>query len=74
MLDSYRGRNAGWKGLPLTATANETAAASGDALERVIILAAKVINEHANRLGLCAVCGCAFPCARAVLAEHSLAL
>jgi hypothetical protein len=33
-----------------------------------------VLNEHTNDLGLCAVCGSAFPCERAVLAEHNLTL
>ncbi|MGA5426624.1 hypothetical protein ACPCVL_07470 [Streptomyces koyangensis] len=42
-----------------------------DALHR---LAAVVLHEHANHHGLCAVCGCAFPCVRAVLAEPNLAL
>lgn len=37
-------------------------------------LASVVINEHTDDNGLCAVCGCAFPCERAVLAEHNLAL
>jgi len=42
-----------------------------DALTR---LATEVLNEHTNDHGLYAVCGCAFPCERAVLAEHNLAL
>lgn len=37
-------------------------------------LATVVLNEHRSDDGLCAVCGCAFPCERAVLAEHNLAL
>jgi hypothetical protein len=37
-------------------------------------LASSVINEHINHDGVCAVCGCAFPCDRAVLAEHNLAV
>ena len=37
-------------------------------------LATVVLNEHTNDHGLCAVCGSAFPCERAVLAEHNLAL
>jgi hypothetical protein len=37
-------------------------------------LAIVVLNEHTNDHSLCAVCGCAFPCGRAVLAEHNLAL
>ncbi len=36
--------------------------------------AAVVLNEHTNDYGLCAVCGSAFPCERALLAEHNLAL
>ena len=36
-------------------------------------LATVVLNEHTNDGDLCAVCGCAFPCERAVLAEHNLA-
>jgi hypothetical protein len=35
--------------------------------------AAEVVNEHANDHGWCAVCGDAFPCERAILAEHNLA-
>lgn len=37
-------------------------------------LATAVLNEHTNLRDLCAVCGCAFLCERAVLAEHNLAL
>lgn len=37
-------------------------------------LATAVLNEHTNDDGLCAVCGRAFPCERAVLAEHNFAL
>lgn len=36
-------------------------------------IASQVLNEHVNDHGLCAVCGSAFPCGRAVLAEHNLA-
>lgn len=43
-------------------------------VEALLRLASQVINEHTNDHGLCAVCGCAFPCERAVLAEHNLAL
>ena len=35
-------------------------------------LATRVINEHLDAHGLCAVCSSAFPCERAVLAEHNL--
>ena len=37
-------------------------------------LAAAVLNEHVNDSGRCAVCGSAFPCQSAVLAEHNMAL
>jgi hypothetical protein len=37
-------------------------------------LATTVLNEHVNHEGLCALCGCAFPCDLAVLAEHNAAL
>jgi len=37
-------------------------------------LATRVINEHVDDDGLCAVCGSAFPCERAALAEHNLGL
>lgn len=37
-------------------------------------LALVILNEHTNDHGRCAVCGCAFPCVRAVLADHNLAL
>ena len=37
-------------------------------------LATQVINEHVNDNALCAVCGSAFPCELAVLAEHNLDL
>jgi hypothetical protein len=41
--------------------------------EALSSLAVTVLNEHANDADLCAVCGCAWPCERAVLAEHNLA-
>jgi hypothetical protein len=34
-------------------------------------LAVTVLNEHTNAAGLCAVCGCRWPCERVVLAEHN---
>jgi hypothetical protein len=43
-------------------------------IEALHQLATLVLNEHTNDNGLCAVCGCAFPCERAVLAEHNLTL
>ncbi|HEV3170388.1 MAG TPA: hypothetical protein VGZ32_08620 [Actinocrinis sp.] len=44
-----------------------------DEFDALIRLATKILNEHTDNHGLCAVCGCAFPCKRAVLAEHNLA-
>jgi hypothetical protein len=43
-------------------------------LERLAQLASMVLNEHANDHGLCAICGVAFPCKAALLAEHNVAL
>lgn len=51
-----------------------TEAEASTEVEALHQLATHVLNEHANDHGLCAVCGCAFPCERAVLAEHNLAL
>ena len=42
-------------------------------LVRLCAMATRVLNEHTNDHDLCAVCGCAWPCARAQLAEHNLA-
>lgn len=42
-------------------------------LAQLISAAASVINEHVNDQGLCAICGSARPCERAVVAEHNLA-
>lgn len=36
-------------------------------------LAVRVLNEHINQAGRCAVCGSAWPCEQASLAEHNLA-
>jgi hypothetical protein len=43
-------------------------------LVRLCAMATRVLNEHTNDHDLCAVCGCAWPCSRAALAEHNLAL
>ena len=43
-------------------------------IQHLAQLATIVLNEHTNDHGLCAVCGCAFPCESAVLAEHNVAL
>ncbi len=43
-------------------------------LETMISLATQALNEHTNDADLCAACGSAWPCQRAILAEHNLAL
>lgn len=42
-------------------------------VRQLLSTAARVIDEHINEQGLCAVCGSAWPCERAVVAEHNLA-
>jgi hypothetical protein len=42
-------------------------------LAQLIRTATSVINEHVCDRGLCAICGSAWPCERAVVAEHNLA-
>ncbi len=42
-------------------------------IQALIALATQALNEHINDADLRAVCGCAWPCERAVLAEHNLA-
>ncbi len=42
-------------------------------LEASSSLTVRVLNTHTDHTGLCVVCGCAWPCERAVLAEHNLA-
>lgn len=42
-------------------------------LDALIGLAAHVLNTHTNDADPCAMCGCAWPCQWAVLAEHNLA-
>ena len=56
----------------IAATADTAALTSG--CEALLALATRVINEHVNADDLRAVCGSAFPCERAVLAEHNLDL
>jgi hypothetical protein len=54
--------------------ATEPVQASAPAeLEALSSLAVTVLNEHTNDADLCAVCGSAWPCEQAVLAEHNLA-
>jgi hypothetical protein len=47
---------------------------SGADLQRLLATAIRKITSHVNNGGLCAVCGGAFPCQQAVVAEHNLAL
>jgi hypothetical protein len=42
-------------------------------LVHLISTATSVVNEHVNDRGLCAICGSAWPCERAVVAGHNLA-
>ncbi|HEX4100865.1 MAG: hypothetical protein WAN20_01675 [Pseudonocardiaceae bacterium] len=42
-------------------------------LNALIGLTAHALNTHTNHDGLCAVCGYAWPCEWAALAEHNLA-
>jgi len=46
----------------------------GTELDQLRSLATRMLNEHTNDHDLCAVCGSAWPCERAVLADHNLAL
>ena len=39
---------------------------------KLLATAQKEITEHGNDHGLCSVCGSAFPCERAVLADLAL--
>ena len=43
-------------------------------LEQLAARASVVLNEHGNDHDLCAICGCAWPCEYAVLADHNLEL
>jgi hypothetical protein len=43
-------------------------------IEQHLRRAAEVLRQHRCNDGRCAACGCDFPCAFAVLAEHNLAL
>jgi len=43
-------------------------------LDRLAQLATAMLNEHTKGDGLCAVCRCAWPCARVHLAEHNPAV
>jgi hypothetical protein len=43
-------------------------------LIKLIGLATEILNEHENDHDLCAICGCAWPCERVVLAAQNLAV
>jgi hypothetical protein len=40
-------------------------------LEALWSLAVTVLNAHTDAAGLCAVCGCAWPCELVLLADHN---
>jgi hypothetical protein len=40
-------------------------------LEALSSLAVTVLNEHVNAAGLCAVCGCAWPCELVLHVDHN---
>jgi len=42
-------------------------------LAHLLTTATSVTNEHVNNQGLCAICGSAWPCERALVTEHNLA-
>ncbi len=43
-------------------------------LMRMLATASREITVHGEDRGLCVVCTCAWPCERAVLAAHNLAV
>ncbi|SNQ47517.1 conserved hypothetical protein [Frankia canadensis] len=43
-------------------------------IAQLCAVAAREITEHENVRGLCVICGSVWPCGRAVLAEHNLAV
>jgi hypothetical protein len=43
-------------------------------LERLSALATEVLGDHVSDADLCVVCGSAWPCERARLAAHNLAV
>jgi hypothetical protein len=40
-------------------------------LKALTSLAVTVLNDHSNAAGLCAVCGCAWPCELVLRADHN---
>lgn len=53
---------------------NNTALIPGGVLadcEALASLAVTVLNEHINAAGLCAVCGCGWPCELVLLADYN---
>jgi hypothetical protein len=40
-------------------------------VEALSSLAVTVLNAHTNAVGLCAVCGCTWPCELVLRAEHN---
>ena len=51
-----------------------TSTLAEDDIAQLHALASVVLSAHQNDHDLCAVCGCAWPCERVVLAEHNLAI
>ncbi len=43
-------------------------------MEALRSLAVTVINAHTDAAGLCAVCGCDWPCELVLLADHNYCL
>jgi hypothetical protein len=41
-------------------------------LAHLLTTAQRELDEHVNEQGRCAICGCAWPCQRAVLADLAL--
>jgi hypothetical protein len=42
-------------------------------VRQLLSTATRIIDEHVSEHGLCVICGSAWPCERAVVAEHNLA-
>ena len=43
-------------------------------LEALWSLAVRVLDAHTDAAGLCAVCGCVWPCELVLLADHNYSL
>lgn len=58
----------------ITDASSVTAIELRTTLERLCALATEVLGDHVGDADLCAVCGSAWPCERARLATHNLAV